>query len=186
MNALEELKTADAEAAEALTAAHAHIGVLEADRVKILERRATAARLVTQAATDREVAVRSRENGTLTADECAAAIADALTLGRAAGVELETTSDELRIVDESIASARQAIPQAEAARNQAEVAVYAEVEKLEVERACTDLSAGLARLRAALELCGAAGAFASTVNRIATRAQCSTTEIAREHGVSGR
>lgn len=175
---LAELKTTAAKAAAALTRAHAHLEALDAARTALLERRATAARLVTQSATDREIAIRSRENGSITPEECDQQIADAATTHRAAGVELETTAGELREIEQALEAARAAIPQAEATRNQAEVAVFAEIEKLEIAKATADLSTGLSRLHAALTLTGSAGAFAAIVNKITSRAHVTTAEVA--------
>lgn len=179
-----ELKTTAAEAAAALTAAHDHLAALDAERTALLERRATAARLVTQSATDREIAIRSRENGSITPEECDQQIADAATTHRAAGVELKTTAGELREIEQALEAARAAIPQAEATRNQAECAVFAEIERLEIAKATADLSTGLARLHAALTLTGSAGSFAATIGKITCRGHVTTTEIAREYGVS--
>lgn len=181
---LAELKSTAAKAAAALTAAHAHLEALDAERTALLERRATAARLVTQASVDRETAIGSRENGSITPDQCDRQIADAATTHRAAGVELETTANELRDLEQALELARAAIPEAEATRNQAEVAVFAEIEKLEIQRATADLSTGLSRLHAALTLTGSAGSFAAIVNKITSRGHVTTTEIAREYEVS--
>lgn len=180
---LTELKAAAAKAAAALTAAHAHLEALDAERTTTLERRAAAARLVTQSATDREIAIRSRENGSITPEECDQQIADAATTHRAAGVELKTTAGALREIEQALELARAAIPQAEAARNQAECAVFAEIERLEIAKATADLSTGLSRLHAALTLTGSAGSFAAIVNKITSRGHVTTTEVAGEYGV---
>ena len=181
---LAELKSAAAKAAAALTRAHAHLEALDAERTALLERRANAARLVTQASVDREIAIGSRENGSITPEECDQQIADAATTHRAAGVELETTAGELRDLEQALELARAAIPQAEAARNQAECAVFAEIERLEIQRATADLSTGLSRLHAALTLTGSAGSFSAIVNKITSRGHATTTEVAREYEVS--
>jgi len=172
-----------AEAAAALTRAHDHLAELAAERTALLERRATAARLVTQSATDREIAIRSRENGSLTTEACDQAIAVAATTHSAAGVELEVSAGELREIDQQLELARAAIPEAEAERNRAECAVYAEIEKLEIQRATADLSTGLSRLHAALTLTGSAGSFAAIVNKITSRGHVASTEVAGEYGV---
>lgn len=152
MERITELKKDLAAAEQAAKTASTRPAELEAKRELLLSRRATAAQNVTDAAAEKRIAVRKRENGEFTTSECDEAIAAAKITHDAAGIEMQTTQDALAALKAEQAAAAKAVETTAAAVEAAQSALMDEVVVLERNLAAETLTEGLVRLDQALRL----------------------------------
>jgi hypothetical protein len=152
MDTIAELKKDLAAAEKAAKTAAAKPAELEAKREILLSRRATAAQNVTEAAAEKRIAVRKRENGEYTSAECDEAIASAQITHDAAGIEMQTAHDGLIALEAEQAAAAEAVETTAAAVETARAALMDEIIVAERATAAEALTEGLVRLDQALRL----------------------------------
>lgn len=152
MQTILELKKDLAAAEKTAATAAAKPAELEARRELLLARRATAAQNVTDAAAEKRIAVRRRENGEYTVAECDEAIASAQITHDAAGIEMQTTHDELIALEAEQTATAAAVETTAAAVEAARAALVDEIIVQERATAAEALTEGLVRLDQALRL----------------------------------